>query len=93
MTQTTKKLQTETPKNDQKVKAPVSKSAPAKLTKKAMVEKLLKQEDGTTIEEVAEKTGWKDHTIRGHFSTIKKKGMNVISEAKDGKRHYKIQSS
>lgn len=66
------------------------KKAPAKVTKKSVVEQLLKQENGTTVEEVAEKTGWQNHTIRGHFSTIKKKGINVVSEEKDGKRRYKI---
>lgn len=91
MTQQTQKLQIETPKNDQKPKEP-EKKAPAKLTKKAMVEQLLKSENGTTIDEVAEKTGWQNHTIRGHFSTIKKNGRNVISEEKDEKRRYKIKA-
>lgn len=92
MTEQTQKPKIETPKQDQKVKALDPKSAPPKVTKKAMVEKLLKQENGTTIDEVAEKTSWQHHTIRGHFSTIKKKGANIISEEKDGKRRYKIKA-
>ena len=90
MTQQTQKPKIGTPKEDQKTKAPDPKPAPPKVTKKAIVEKLLKQEGGVTIEEVAEKTSWQHHTIRGHFSTIKKSGNEVINSIRDGKRYYSI---
>ncbi len=87
-----KEVKQDTPK-EQNIKKPDPKPAPAKTTKKAMVEKLLKQEGGVTIEEVAEKTSWQHHTIRGHFSTIKKSGNEVINTIRDGKRYYSIKSN
>jgi len=93
MTQPTQKPKIETSKEDQKIKAPDPKPSPPKVTKKAIVEKLLKQEGGVTIEEVAEKTSWQNHTIRGHFSTIKKSGNEVINTIRDGKRYYSIKSN
>jgi response regulator of citrate/malate metabolism len=88
MTQQTQKPKIEVPKHDQKTKVPEPKPKPPKVTKKAIVEKLLKQDGGVTIEEVAEKTSWQHHTIRGHFSTIKKLGNEVIHTIRDGKRYY-----
>jgi len=90
MTQQTQKPKIETPKEDQKIKEPDQKPSPPKVTKKAIVEKLLKQEEGVTIEEIAEKTSWQHHTIRGHFSTIKKTGNEVINTIRGGKRYYFI---
>lgn len=61
-----------------------------KITKKAMVEQLLKSDKGTTIEELCKKTGWQKHTVRGHLSILKKAGAEIISERVDGVRRYKI---
>jgi hypothetical protein len=90
---TNSKTKIEVPKHDQKTKVPEPKPKPPKVTKKAIVEKLLKQDGGVTIEEVAEKTSWQHHTIRGHFSTIKKLGNEVIHTIRDGKRYYSIKSN
>ncbi len=92
MTEQTQKPEIETLKQDQEIKTPDPKPTSPKVTKKAIVEKLLKQEGGVTIEEVAEKTSWQHHTIRGHFSTIKKSGNEVINTIRDGKRYYSIKS-
>jgi Uncharacterized protein conserved in archaea len=59
-----------------------------KITKKAMVEQLLKSDKGTTIEELCKKTGWQKHTVRGHLSILKKAGAEIISERVDGVRRY-----
>ena len=61
-----------------------------KITKKAMVEQLLKSDKGTTIEELCKKTGWQKHTVRGHLSILKKAGAEIISERIDGVRRYRI---
>lgn len=61
-----------------------------KITKKAMVEQLLKSDKGATIEEIAKKTSWQKHTVRGHLSILKKAGAEIISERVDGVRRYKI---
>ncbi len=64
-------------------------SAP-KTTKKALVEQLLKSDKGATIEEIAKKTSWQHHTVRGHLSILKKAGAEIISERVDGARYYRI---
>ena len=61
-----------------------------KITKKAMVEQLLKSDKGVTIEEIAKKTNWQKHTVRGHLSILKKAGAEIISERVDGARRYRI---
>lgn len=61
-----------------------------KITKKALVEQLLKSDKGATIEELSKQTGWQAHTVRGHLSILKKAGAEIISERVDGVRYYKI---
>ena len=61
-----------------------------KITKKAMVEQLLKSNKGATIEELSKQTGWQAHTVRGHLSILKKAGAEIISERVDGVRYYRI---
>ena len=61
-----------------------------KITKKALVEQLLKSDKGTTIEELSKQTGWQAHTVRGHLSILKKAGAEIISERVDGVRYYRI---
>lgn len=61
-----------------------------KITKKAMVEQLLKSDKGATIEELCKKTNWQHHTVRGHLSILKKAGANITSERVDGARYYRI---
>lgn len=61
-----------------------------KITKKAMVEQLLKSDKGATIEELSKETGWQAHTVRGHLSILKKAGAEIISERVDGVRRYRI---
>lgn len=61
-----------------------------KITKKALVEQLLKSDKGATIEELCKKTGWQKHTVRGHLSILKKAGANITSERVDGVRRYRV---
>ncbi|MEC8066437.1 MAG: DUF3489 domain-containing protein [Pseudomonadota bacterium] len=61
-----------------------------KITKKALVEQLLKSDKGATIEELSKQTGWQSHTVRGHLSILKKAGAEIISERVDGGRYYRI---
>ena len=61
-----------------------------KITKKALVEQLLKSDKGATIEELSKQTGWQAHTVRGHLSILKKAGAKIISERVDGVRYYRI---
>lgn len=82
----TQKPSPKTPETE-KVKAPAE--AP-KITKKALVQNLLEAEKGTTIEEIAKQTGWQNHTVRGHLSTMKKNNITITSERIDGERRYFI---
>ena len=61
-----------------------------KITKKALVERLLKSNKGATIEDLSKQTGWQPHTVRGHLSILKKAGAEIISERFDGVRSYRI---
>ena len=61
-----------------------------KITKKALVEQLLKSGKGATIEELSKQTGWQAHTVRGHLSILKKAGAEITSERVDGIRRYRI---
>lgn len=64
-----------------------------KVSKSDLILKLLRQKNGTTIEALAEVTGWQAHSVRGFLSgTVKKKlGLPLASDiGKDGKRRYSI---
>jgi hypothetical protein len=63
-------------------------------TKQAILIEMLKRPKGVTIAEMATKTGWQAHSVRGAISgTLKKKlGLAVTSErVGDGPRRYRIQ--
>jgi hypothetical protein len=51
-------------------------------SKQAQLIEMLKRPDGTTIEEIAKKLDWQQHTVRGAIAgALKKKlGLNVQSE-------------
>ena len=51
--------------------------APRTNTKQASVLTLLRRPEGATVVQVAEATGWAQHTVRGFFAGLKKKGITV----------------
>ena len=51
--------------------------APRQGTKRQAVLALLRRPKGTTIASVVEATGWAQHTVRGFFAGLKKKGHTV----------------
>ena len=62
-------------------------------TKQAVLIDMLRREEGATIEQIVEATGWQKHTVRGAISgALKKKlGLTVISEKVEGEeRVYRI---
>ena len=62
-------------------------------TKQAILIEMLRRPDGATIEEMAARTGWQKHSVRGAISgTLKKKlGLSVTSETVEGRgRVYRI---
>jgi hypothetical protein len=57
---------------------------------------LLGQDDGVTIAEIVEATGWQQHSVRGAISgTLKKKlGLTVSSEIEEKRgRVYRIRKA
>ena len=52
---------------------------------------LLRREDGATIAQMVEATGWQAHSVRGAIagSLKKKHGLAVASEKTDGDRIYR----
>ncbi len=50
---------------------------PREGTKQEAVLTLLRREEGATIAQVMEATGWAQHTVRGFFAGLKKKGHTV----------------
>jgi hypothetical protein len=62
-------------------------------SKKAIVLELLRRKDGASLDEIAERTGWQRHSIRGFLSgsVTKKMGMTVESAKNEaGERRYKL---
>ena len=76
-------------------KAP-SKSTPTpetKTSKQNMVLTMLRRQDGASIAEIVEATGWQPHSVRGFFAGALKKrlGIEVVSEKRDdGIRRYYV---
>ncbi|MEI4235303.1 DUF3489 domain-containing protein [Roseovarius sp. D22-M7] len=62
-------------------------------TKQQAMIDMLSRPEGATIDEIADVTAWKPHTIRGSMSGALKKrlGLTIISEKVDGRgRCYRI---
>jgi hypothetical protein len=67
--------------------------APRATSKKAIVLDLLRRPKGATMAEIAQATGWQNHSIRGFISgnLTKKMGLTVESTKNDGgERTYRI---
>jgi hypothetical protein len=59
------------------LRAPGAPRKPREGTKQEAVLTLLRRDDGATIAQVMEATGWAQHTVRGFFAGLKKKGHTV----------------
>ena len=67
-------------------------NAPKRETKQSAIMELLSREEGATVVELMEATGWKSHSVRGHISNMKRKGKaNVeIFTRSSGERCYRF---
>ena len=62
-------------------------------TKQATVLAMLRRQDGASIAEMVDATGWQPHSVRGFLTAAVKKrlGISVISEkGEDGVRRYYV---
>jgi hypothetical protein len=69
----------ETPKPEAGAATP----APAKVNKTEQVLSLLRREDGATLAEITEATGWLSHSARAVLTGLRKKG-HVLEKGKRG---------
>jgi len=64
-------------------------------SKQNLVIQMLRRQSGVTIGEIVAKTGWQSHSVRGFFSGLVRKKLNlplVSDVGKDGVRRYHIAS-
>jgi hypothetical protein len=61
-------------------------------TKNGQVIAMLQQQAGTTIPAIMTATGWQQHSVRGFLAGVvrKKLGLNLVSEASESGRVYRI---
>jgi len=60
-------------------------------SKTAVVEDLLQQSDGATLDELCQATAWLPHTCRAFLTGLRKKGRSVErSKRKDGVTIYRM---
>ena len=71
---------------------PEPQPGPKRPSKQDVVIAMLRQPEGTTVDEVASVTGWQRHTVRGVFSaTLKKKlGLILASAIEERGRVYRV---
>jgi hypothetical protein len=74
--------------------APGAQRKPREGTKQEAVLTLLRREEGATIAQVMETTGWQQHTVRGFLAGLKKKGFAVevldrVKQVSSGKQGAK----
>jgi hypothetical protein len=63
---------------------------PAPPTKIAMVTGLLQREEGASLAELVQATGWLPHTTRAALTGLRKKGHGIIRTDRDGVSRYHI---
>ena len=64
---------------------------PARKTKAATVNRMLRREKGATLGEIEKATGWKPHSCRAFLSGVRKTGATVAKEERpDGKTAYRV---
>lgn len=59
-------------------------------TKQALVLGLVQRENGATLADIVEATGWLPHTSRAALTGLRKKGHNIVGTKVDGVTRYQI---
>lgn len=71
-------------------KTPIASPQPSKPTsKRGQLAALLVRDEGATIAQMQEATGWLPHTVRAALTGLKKLGYAVDSDKVDGLRTYR----
>ncbi len=66
---------------------------PRQGTKQALVIGLLERKSGATIDEMVKATGWQPHSVRAALTGLRKRGIEVTRERKDGVTTYRAGAS
>jgi len=67
-------------------------TATSRVTKSATVVKLLARNRGATLTEIMAVTHWQPHSSRAFLTGLRKKGTELIKEARrDGETSYRIE--
>ena len=85
-----------------KIPKPAAKKTPTKplserMNKTLQVMDALGRDDGVTIDELIEMTGWQPHSARGFLSNVRKKlkekgeDSQIVKYTRDGKTMYKLE--
>ncbi len=61
------------------VREPGTPRKPREGTKQEAVLTMLRRDEGATVAQIAEATGWASHTVRGFLAGLKKKGIKVTT--------------
>ena len=65
-------------------------NAMPRVTKSSMVLALLQREQGATLAELIEATGWLPHTTRAALTGLRKKGHAIERGSRDGVTFYHL---
>jgi hypothetical protein len=65
-------------------------STPRAGPKQALLLEMLSRENGATIDELIDATGWLPHTTRAAISGLRKRGQDVSNERNDGISRYHL---
>jgi len=72
--------------------SPASPASPASPSRLDQLAALLLREQGATIAEMVEATGWQQHSVRGAMAgALKKRGLTITSQKTDGTRRYRAE--
>lgn len=73
---------------------PRTKAAQSKVSKGAVVQKLLSRPKGATVAEVTTATGWQPHSVRAFLSGLRKKEQPLVRDQRKGGEHaYRLVSA
>jgi Protein of unknown function (DUF3489) len=79
--------------SDKTSRSKTRRSVTAATTKQELVLQMLRRQSGVSIDDIASKTDWQPHSVRGFLSAVVRKKLKLLllSElGKDGVRRYRV---